>query len=84
MKKSYGKKFCFYVNKCPNCNETTYISLRPHKQYVCKKCAGEFEAMKKEAGRPTKECDKDIDEHEHEFIECDEWEKTCLCGEVEK
>jgi len=63
MKKLQGKKFCFYANQCPNCKELTYISLRPHKQYLCKKCAGEFEAMKKEAGRPTnKEFDIELDE----------------------
>jgi hypothetical protein len=46
------KKFHFYVNRCPDCLEMTYVSLRPHKNSLCKKCSDKYrikyEEMKKE------------------------------------
>lgn len=61
------KKFSFYVNRCPDCLEITYISLRPHKGSLCVKCSSEikkqYEQLKTDKRNYKKE-NKPIDNFE--------------------
>jgi len=47
-RKPYGKQSSFWVNRCPECNELTGLSLRKQNARLCAACSAKAEAKHRE------------------------------------